>query len=43
MKGDREHFLEAGKDDYIFKLINVDEVLEVIKKYAVLKVEHVVN
>ena len=34
MKGDHEQFLEAGTDDYISKLINVDEVLEVIKKYA---------
>ncbi|MBN2011275.1 response regulator, partial [candidate division KSB1 bacterium] len=34
MKGDKEKFLEAGMDDYISKPINVDEVLNVIKKVS---------
>jgi two-component system sensor histidine kinase/response regulator len=34
MKGDRENFLAAGMDDYISKPINVDEVLNILNKYA---------
>jgi len=34
MAGDREKCLEAGMDDYIPKPLNVDETLELIKKYV---------
>lgn len=32
MKGDREKLLEAGMDDYIAKPVNMDEVLEVLRR-----------
>lgn len=33
MVGDREKCLQAGADDYISKPINVDKLMEVLKKY----------
>jgi CheY-like chemotaxis protein len=35
MAGDREKCLQAGMDDYLPKPLNVDETLDMIKKYAV--------
>ncbi|MBN2009014.1 response regulator [candidate division KSB1 bacterium] len=38
MKGDRERFLDAGMDGYVSKPINVDEVRNLIMKYAAIKI-----
>jgi len=33
LKGDREHFLEAGMDDYLSKPINKEKMMEVLYRY----------
>jgi two-component system, cell cycle response regulator DivK len=35
MKGDREHFLKAGFVDYLSKPLDIDEFLEVVRRFAV--------
>ncbi|MGM0425456.1 MAG: hypothetical protein ACQEQX_11135 [Thermodesulfobacteriota bacterium] len=32
MSGDREKFLEAGRDDYLAKPVEMDELFEVLEK-----------
>jgi CheY-like chemotaxis protein len=34
MSGDREKALEAGANDYVSKPVDVDRLMEVLKKYA---------
>ena len=34
MRGDRERFLAAGFDGYLSKPVDIDELLEVVKRYC---------
>jgi CheY-like chemotaxis protein len=34
MTGDKEHCLEAGMDDYITKPIRLEQLLDVLERYA---------
>jgi CheY-like chemotaxis protein len=34
MRGDREQCLEAGMDDYICKPVRLDELMQLLEKWA---------